>query len=96
MRYLSSDNQSYWLSAQCSLTQQVGEDSRPHIQERCVTPRGEFTILFWLGAQGEILRSKQWIAPEIGYFELAVTRQPEPSPSPQQETRHLRQIEAPR
>lgn len=63
MRYLTGDNHSTYLSASCTLTRVGGRH-----EETCVTHRGRFTNLYFLDSAGQILRSRQWIATEIGYM----------------------------
>lgn len=63
MRYLTGDNHSTYLSASCTLTRVDGRH-----EEACVTHRGRFTNLYFLNSAGQILRSRQWIATEIGYM----------------------------
>lgn len=65
MRYLTGDNHSTYLSAGCTMAQAGGRH-----EETCITHRGRFTNLYWLDSAGRILKSRQWIATEIGYLEI--------------------------
>lgn len=40
------------------------------VAETCIIPLGRVDNRYWLGASGRILRSKQWISPDIGFIEI--------------------------
>jgi hypothetical protein len=98
MRYLTADNHSVWLRAGCHLAT-VGHDAARglrQIEEHCEAATTSFTNRYWLDAAGQILRSTQWIASEIGYFELDATRQPSDGALPRRSSRIVRELIAPR
>lgn len=40
------------------------------ITERCSDPDLEFTNVYWRAPDGELVRSRQWIGPELGHIRL--------------------------
>ncbi|THD76751.1 YjbF family lipoprotein [Thalassobius vesicularis] len=39
------------------------------VEETCFGPQGSIANTFWIGADGTIWKSKQWISPGLGYME---------------------------
>jgi hypothetical protein len=72
MRYLTGDNHSTYLIAGCSLTfvgpETVGGQRLQHLEEQCQARENLFTNLFWLNGSGQIVQSRQWVSPQIGYL----------------------------
>jgi len=72
MRYLTGDNQSTFLTAGCSMVfvgpETVGGQSLQRLEERCQARQNLFTNLFWLDGSGQIVQSRQWVSPQIGYL----------------------------
>src|SRR5690606_29267849 len=90
MRYLTSDNRSVWLRAGCRITER-GHDAATglrHFEESCEATLARFTNDYWADGSGRILRSRQWIAPEIGSLDLERTRQPGPA-APVRSAKHI-------
>ena len=81
MRFLSGDHRTTYLMAGCSLAVAEGETGGQtgsemvagrqtrRLEEHCQAHRHEITNLFWVDGAGRILRSRQWVSPEIGYIE---------------------------
>jgi len=40
------------------------------VTERCTDPDLEFTNVYWRAPDGELVRSRQWIGPELGHIRL--------------------------
>lgn len=72
MRYLSGDNHSTYLMAGCSMksigTVVVDAQRLQRLEETCKARRNNFTNIFWLNGLGDIVQSRQWVSPEIGYI----------------------------
>lgn len=72
MRFLTSDQRSTYLMAGCSLTateaEMVAGRQTRRLEEQCQAHRHKITNLFWVDGAGHILRSQQWVSPEIGYL----------------------------
>ena len=75
MRYLTGDNRSAFLNAGCSMRdagpEQIGGRMLRRFEEQCEARTNRFTNLFWRGPDGTILRSRQWVSPEIGFVTTA-------------------------
>lgn len=70
MRFLTGEHRSTWLMAGCSLQETTSDQpGLRRIEERCKAHRHRIANLFWLDGAGTIRRSRQWVAPEIGYIE---------------------------
>ena len=74
--YLNGEYQTVFRSYQCR--QRAGAANAGSrtpggrkIEETCVSPQDEFTNTYWLGAAGEVIKSRQWVSPEIGTMETA-------------------------
>lgn len=71
MRYLTGDNRSTYVTAGCSMKlvgrEQFGNQSLQRFEERCAARSESFTNVFWRDRRGEIVRSRQWLSPEVGY-----------------------------
>ncbi|OZA19542.1 MAG: hypothetical protein B7Y02_00660 [Rhodobacterales bacterium 17-64-5] len=76
MRYLTGDNHNTYLMAGCQM-QNKGSEVRSgqtlhRLEESCVARDNDFTNVFWVDANGRILQSRQWVAPEIGYIDVSL------------------------
>jgi len=71
MRYLTGDHHSTWLMAGCTMKEAgpevVGGRSLSRFEEACQARQHVFTNVFWRDGDGRIVRSRQWLSPEIGY-----------------------------
>lgn len=75
--YLDGEYQTRFRAFRCR--QEVAEPDRiviieqPHvttrIEETCFSPEGNVASTFWMGSNGTIWKSKQWISPALGYME---------------------------
>lgn len=74
MRYLTGDYQSVWLAAGCSLQAAGGEGGLLRMEEHCRAGNLDFTNQFWLDRNDSIVRSRQWISPQLGYIDAYRTR----------------------
>jgi hypothetical protein len=45
------------------------ETALRRVTMRCVSPRDSFTNVYWLDSGGTVIRSRQWVGPQIGYME---------------------------
>jgi hypothetical protein len=72
MRYLTGDNHSTYLTAGCSMVfagpETVNGRQLQRLEERCQARQSRFTNLFWLDGSGQIVQSRQWVSPQIGYL----------------------------
>ena len=75
MRYLTSDNRSTWLKAGCTMSPAADSSGANRLEEACTTYANAFTNVYWLGASGQILRSRQWVSAEVGYLNIDFTQQ---------------------
>lgn len=73
MRFLTGDHRTTYLMAGCTLTaagaEVVAGRQTQRLEEQCKAHQHQITNLFWVDGSGRILRSRQWIGPEIGYLE---------------------------
>ncbi|MBK1634121.1 YjbF family lipoprotein [Rhodovulum adriaticum] len=75
--YLDGEYRQRFRGYLCKPGTRAGETitimDQPHrvtrIEERCTSPEGGFTNVYWRGANGTTWKSRQWISPEIGYLE---------------------------
>ncbi len=72
MRYLTGDQHSSYVLAGCTM-QEIGAETvagrrMTRFEERCEARRDSFTNIFWRGADGRIISSRQWLSPEVGYI----------------------------
>jgi hypothetical protein len=75
MRYLTSDNQSTWLRADCKVALvRTGSGVRT-FEEDCVAETTEFTNQFEVDGKGRIVQSRQWVSKDMGYLEIGFARQ---------------------
>lgn len=65
MRYLTGDNHSTWIAAGCEMT--TGAE---RFEERCLARRDRFTNLYWTDGAGRVVRSRQWVSPQVGQIEI--------------------------
>lgn len=40
---------------------------------RCVSPSDEITNVYWIDGSGQVLRSRQWVSPAVGYMETLLS-----------------------
>lgn len=75
MRYLTGDHHSTYLTAGCSMASAGPEtvDGRrlERLEESCQARQYEFTNLFWRDQNGSVVKSRQWLSPEIGYITVS-------------------------
>jgi len=69
-RYLDGENQIFMRNFVCAYTQQ----SNRQVTENCKSSSLSFSNTYVLGAGGRILRSSQWISPQVGSILRASTR----------------------
>lgn len=73
MRFLTGDHRTTYLMAGCTMAaagaEMVAGKQTQRLEEHCEAHRHKFTNLFWVDGSGKILRSRQWVSPEIGYLE---------------------------
>lgn len=78
MRYLTGEHHSTYLTAGCSMTsagpETVDGQQLERLEEHCQARQHEFTNLFWRDPNGTVLRSRQWLSPEIGYIAVSLRR----------------------
>lgn len=75
--YLDGEYQTEFRSFQCRQQARSREQTSigghiyvtRKIEERCVSPRDEFTNTYWLNTSGEVIKSRQWVSPAIEYME---------------------------
>ena len=72
--YLDGENQTVFRSYQCRPTARdrnmTGQEAAlRRVTMRCVSPRDSFTNVYWLDSGGTVIRSRQWVGPQIGYME---------------------------
>lgn len=76
MRYLTGDHRTTYLNAGCSMaavaTEAVGASRVQRHEETCVARDHRFTNVFWTDGTGRIVRSRQWVSPEVGYLVLGM------------------------
>lgn len=65
MRYLTGDNHSTWIAAGCGMKAGDGR-----FEERCLARRDRFTNLYWTDGAGRVIRSRQWISPQVGQIDI--------------------------
>jgi hypothetical protein len=72
MRYLTGDNHSTYLTAGCSIVsvgaETVDGQRLQKFEEQCQARQNRFTNLYWQNGSGQIVQSKQWVSPQIGYM----------------------------
>lgn len=72
MRYLTGDQHSTYLMAGCIMVaigpETVEGQRLQRFEESCKARQHEFTNIFWLEGNGAVIRSRQWLSPEIGYL----------------------------
>lgn len=74
--YLDGENRTVFRGYQCRQVARTqtgaGRDGTlRRIEELCVSPTDRFTNLYWLTAEGAMVRSRQWISPTIQYMETS-------------------------
>ena len=69
LRYLDSNEKSFWLQTECSV-KPADETAGHSLQEICKGFARSYDNQFRLGADRSIISSKQWISPQNGYLEL--------------------------
>jgi len=72
--YLDGENRTVFRSYQCRRTgtdRDSGHDETAlrRVTMRCVSPHDSFTNVYWLDGAGAVIRSRQWVGPQIGYME---------------------------
>lgn len=75
--YLDGEYKSYFMVFQCRRTDSraetvtIGKTARhtTHTEEHCVTEGREIVNHYWLGADGVMWKSRQWVSPGAGYLE---------------------------
>ncbi|MCA1777525.1 MAG: YjbF family lipoprotein [Loktanella sp.] len=80
--HLDGENQTRFRSYQCrrndlSVQQtRIGTITRSltRVTEHCVSPDNETTNTYWLDPTGTVLKSRQWVRPDIGYMETEYVR----------------------
>lgn len=66
-RYLTGDNHDLMLTLTCRMAAPVVEDGAQVLTESCVLPDGQrVENRFAFGQGGDLLRSAQWIGPDLG------------------------------
>ena len=77
MRYLTGEHHTTYLTAGCSMspagTETVGTLRLQRHEETCEARDHRFTNVFWSDGAGRILRSRQWVSPEVGYLVTNLT-----------------------
>lgn len=75
MRYLDGANDDVMRRFECFMDDVPAEDGARAMRERCAGLGADsglaFTNLYVLDAQGDVLRSRQWVSPEIGMLTIA-------------------------
>lgn len=71
-RYLTGDNHSTWLLAACQMVLSGRDGALLRFDEKCHARRHVFTNHYWIDANGQIVKSRQWISPELGYLEIGL------------------------
>jgi hypothetical protein len=78
MRYLTGEQHSTYLMAGCSMvaigSETVEGQRLRRFEESCKARQNEFTNIFWLDGNGTVIRSRQWLSPEIGYLAISLIR----------------------
>jgi len=74
--YLDGEDRTVFRGYQCRQVPptQTGagrDGALRRIEELCVSPTDRFTNLYWLTADGTMVRSRQWISPTIQYMETS-------------------------
>lgn len=71
MRYLTGDHKSIYLMAGCSMqsagSELIAGTRTDRFEEQCKARQWTITNQFWRDQAGTIVRSRQWVSPEIGY-----------------------------
>jgi len=65
--YLDGENRTVFTSYQCRRA--TADATARRIEERCVSPGGAFTNIYWLDGAGAVIKSRQWVGPVIEYME---------------------------
>lgn len=81
--YLDGEDQTQFRAYQCrqsdlSMQQSsMGSLSRnlKRVTEHCVSTDGEVTNTYWLDPAGTVVRSRQWVRPDVGYIETERVQQ---------------------
>lgn len=72
MRYLTGEQHSTYLMAGCSMTavgpETVDGQRLQRFEESCKARQHAFTNIFWLNGSGTVVRSRQWLSPEVRYL----------------------------
>lgn len=72
MRYLTGENQSTYLTAACSMvivgSETVGGKRLQRLDVDCKARRHLFTDQFWRDGSGMVVKSRQWVSPQVGYL----------------------------
>lgn len=66
-RYLTADNKADVVTATCTM----GRSGAGGYVESCTSRDGTFKNEYWLDGAGRIVRSKQWIGPDVQYLATA-------------------------
>jgi|AntRauTorcE11898_2_1112593.scaffolds.fasta_scaffold09655_2 hypothetical protein len=74
--YLDGEDRTVFRSYQCRRAEQDemvddGDSVLRRIEELCISPSDRFTNVYWLAPGGTMIRSRQWISPEIQYMETS-------------------------
>ena len=78
MRYLTGDHRTTYLNAGCSMAS-VGAETFGALrlqrhEESCQARDHLFTNIFWTDGTGRIVRSQQWVSPEVGFLVTILPR----------------------
>ncbi len=75
--YMNGEYQSYFITFQCRRTDlqtdriTIGDRalSATRITETCVNDEREIENVYWRNGNGVMLKSRQWVSPNVGYME---------------------------
>ncbi len=78
MRYLTGEHHSTYLTAGCRMARAGSEGNKElrlqRFDEHCKASDNKFTNSYWLDGSGNVVRSKQWVSPEIGYISTEIRK----------------------
>ncbi|WP_157971039.1 YjbF family lipoprotein [Pseudogemmobacter bohemicus] len=74
MRYLTADNHSTWLQAGCKMTEAGSDKGLRRFDESCEARGNKFTNSYWVGPEGTIRSTRQWISTGTGTMVLSWIR----------------------
>lgn len=81
--YLDGEDQTQFQTYQCRRTDlstqqtKLGAVTRDlrHVTELCTSTEGDVSNSYWLDATGAVVKSRQWVAPNVGYMETEYVQQ---------------------